>query len=127
MKGGLDRLPFPLADGWPMKHAVTVLFVVVAVGLIGAARRGGSPFPGSRSAGVVTGAACVLLVVARSIWNFPVGIASCAAYLVFFAEGRLYADAGLQVVFIVLGFTAGWPGPAGGPTRSRSAASRSAS
>ena len=32
--------------------------------------------------GVVLNLACVLLLIRRSIWNFPVGIASCAAYLV---------------------------------------------
>jgi nicotinamide mononucleotide transporter len=57
--------------------------------------------------GAVTGAACVLLVVARSVWNFPLGIVSCVAYLVFFAQGKLFADAGLQVVFILLGVH-GW-------------------
>ena len=90
-----------------MKNAVAVLFGGVAVGLIVARAAGWVPFAWLELAGVVTGAACVMLAVRRSIWNFPVGIASCAAYLVFFAEGRLFADAGLQIVFIVLGVH-GW-------------------
>jgi nicotinamide mononucleotide transporter len=57
--------------------------------------------------GFVTGAASVWLTVLARISNFPVGIANSAFFLVLFAAARLYADSGLQVVYIVLGF-AGW-------------------
>ena len=57
--------------------------------------------------GFVTGAASVWLTVAARISNFPVGIANSAFFLVLFLSARLYADSGLQVVYIVLGF-AGW-------------------
>jgi nicotinamide mononucleotide transporter len=98
-----------------MNYAVAILFVIVAVGLIVARAAGWVSFSWLEVGGVVTGAACVMLVVLRSIWNFPVGIVSCTAYLVFFAEGRLYADAGLQIVFIVLGIH-GWVAWARGRT-----------
>jgi nicotinamide mononucleotide transporter len=98
-----------------MKRAVAVLFVVTASALIIARAADWVPFSWLETAGVVTGAACVMLVVRRSIWNFPVGILSCAAYLVFFADGRLYADAGLQVLFIALGIH-GWVAWARGRT-----------
>jgi len=98
-----------------MKHAVSVLFVVMAIGWTVAVAAGWTPFSWLETVAVVTGAACVLLLVLRNIWNFPVGIVSCAAYLVFFAEGRLYADAGLQVVFIALGVH-GWVAWARGRT-----------
>jgi nicotinamide mononucleotide transporter len=100
-----------------MNNATAILFAIVAAGLIVARAAGWVPVSWLEVAGVVTGAACVMLVVRRSIWNFPVGIASCTAYLVFFAEGRLYADAGLQVVFIVLGIH-GWVAWARGRTSS---------
>lgn len=58
--------------------------------------------------GFVTGAACVWLTVLARISNFPVGIANSALFLVLFATARLYADAGLQVVYIVLGFVGWW-------------------
>lgn len=83
------------------------LFVVAALGLIVGRALGWVPFSWLEIVGSVTGAACVMLVVARSIWNFPLGIVSCAAYLAFFADGRLFAEAGLQVVFILLGVH-GW-------------------
>jgi nicotinamide mononucleotide transporter len=55
----------------------------------------------------VTGAVCVWLTVKQSIWNFPVGLANVAAYCIVFFQSRLFADAGLQVVYFVLGLT-GW-------------------
>lgn len=57
--------------------------------------------------GFVTGGACVYLTVRENVWNFPVGIANSVFFLILFAEARLYADAGLQVVFIALGVQ-GW-------------------
>lgn len=59
--------------------------------------------------GFVTGAACVILAGRRSVWNFPVGIANTALFLWLFTDAGLYADAGLQIVFMVLGVT-GWIG-----------------
>jgi nicotinamide mononucleotide transporter len=56
---------------------------------------------------VVTGALCVWLTVRESIWNFPLGLANVATFCVVFFGARLYADAGLQVVYFVLGL-AGW-------------------
>lgn len=58
--------------------------------------------------GFVTGAACVALTVANRIENFPVGIANSLFFLVLFASARLWADSGLQVVYVVLGFVGWW-------------------
>lgn len=58
-------------------------------------------------AGFITGGLCVWLVIRRSIWNFPVGIANNAFFIVLFIQAGLYADAGLQVVYIGLG-ALGW-------------------
>src|SRR5215217_3915100 len=51
---------------------------------------------------VVTGAVCVWLTVRENVWNFPVGLANVATFCVVFVGARLYADAGLQVVYFVL-------------------------
>ena len=58
-------------------------------------------------AGFATGAACVWLVVQRNIWNFPVGMANNVFFWILFIRAGLYADAWLQVVYLVLG-AAGW-------------------
>lgn len=56
---------------------------------------------------VVTGFLCVLLTVREHIWCWPIGIASAVLYILVFGQSRLYADAGLQVVFVLLQFY-GW-------------------
>jgi nicotinamide mononucleotide transporter len=59
------------------------------------------------AAGVVTGAACVWLTVRESVWNFPISLANVSFFCVLFFGARLYADAGLQVVYFVLSLI-GW-------------------
>lgn len=44
----------------------------------------------------------VALVVRRSVWNYPFGLAMVSLYFVVFAEARLYSDALLQVFFFVV-------------------------
>ena len=57
--------------------------------------------------GFVTGALCVWLVVRRNVWNFPVGMANNVFFLVLFVQAGLYADAGLQLVYLWLAVI-GW-------------------
>jgi nicotinamide mononucleotide transporter len=75
--------------------------------------------------GFVTGAASVWLTVLARISNFPVGIANSGFFLVLFLSARLYADSGLQVVYIVLGFTGWWQWLHGGRERARLKVARS--
>jgi nicotinamide mononucleotide transporter len=75
--------------------------------------------------GFVTGAASVWLTVLARISNFPVGIANSAFFLVLFLSARLFADSGLQVVYIVLGVAGWWQWLHGGPQRSRLTVRRS--
>ena len=42
----------------------------------------------------------IALLVRRSVWNYPFGIAMVALYIVVFRDARLYAEAGLQVFFL---------------------------
>ncbi|MGN6605560.1 MAG: nicotinamide riboside transporter PnuC [Jatrophihabitans sp.] len=58
--------------------------------------------------GFLTGGACVWLTVRRHVLNFPVGLANSALFLVLFADARLWADASLQVLFLVLGVLGWW-------------------
>jgi nicotinamide mononucleotide transporter len=75
--------------------------------------------------GFVTGAASVWLTVLARISNFGVGIANSAFFLVLFLSARLYADSGLQVVYIALGFAGWWQWRQAGRDRARLVVSRS--
>ena len=48
------------------------------------------------------GVANVLLIVRRSVWNYPFGIATVTLYFFVFASARLYSDALLQIFFLVI-------------------------
>ncbi|TQM79647.1 nicotinamide mononucleotide transporter [Saccharothrix saharensis] len=65
-------------------------------------------------AGFVTGALCVWLVARQNAWNWPIGILNNLAFLVLFATSGLYADSGLQVVYVVLALYGWWAWLRGG-------------
>jgi len=57
--------------------------------------------------GFVSGAGCVLLAWRRSVWNYPVGMVNTLLFLWLFWDTGIYAQVGLQVVFLVLAVS-GW-------------------
>jgi nicotinamide riboside transporter PnuC len=75
------------------------------------------PFSRVEVAAFVSGAVCVWLVVKDNVWNWPVGIANNALFVVLFLEARLYADTALQLVFISLGAYGWWFWLHGGATQ----------
>lgn len=66
-------------------------------------------------AGFATGIACVALTVRAHIWNFPLGIANSLVLGLVFLDQRLFSDASLQILFVVLSIH-GWIVWAGGRT-----------
>lgn len=68
----------------------------------------GNPLSNAEVFGFATGLLCVWLTVRKSIWNFPIGILNCALLFFLFWEGRLFADASLQILFIALGLHGWW-------------------
>ncbi len=80
---------------------VISFFLVVASGLHWI------PYGLTETLGFVTGAACVYLVVRQDVWNFPIGIANNIFFLVLFGRARLFGDANLQIIYVVLGLQ-GW-------------------
>src|SRR3954451_20208444 len=68
----------------------------------------GEPVTWAELLGFVTGIACVALAVAQRIETFPIGIANNLFFIVLFVDARLFADAALQVVYIVLGAMGWW-------------------
>ena len=57
---------------------------------------------------VAFGLANIALLVRRSIWNFPFGIAMVSLYAAIFFEKKLYGEAGLQVFFAVVQVYGWW-------------------
>ncbi len=53
-------------------------------------------------AAVLLGLANVGLLVRRSIWNYPFGLAMVSLYAVIFFQARLYSEAGLQLFFFAV-------------------------
>ena len=49
----------------------------------------------------ILGVINIALLVWRSAWNFPFGMAMVALYIVVFWEERLYAEGGLQIFFFL--------------------------
>jgi nicotinamide mononucleotide transporter len=68
----------------------------------------GEPVSRAELFGFITGIACVALAVAQRIETFPVGIANNVFFVILFTDARLFADAALQIVFIVLGVMGWW-------------------
>jgi len=58
--------------------------------------------------GFLSGAVNVWLLARQNIWNWPVGLANNAFYVVVFVSAGLYGDAGLQLVYIALGIYGWW-------------------
>ena len=91
----------------PRDRLALAALALAGVALALGALQGWLPTTATEILGFVTGAACVYLVVRQHIWNFPLGIANCAFFLVVFDEARLDGDAGVQVDYIVLN-SHGW-------------------
>jgi len=57
---------------------------------------------------VACGLANVLLIIRRSIWNYPFGFAMVVLYFFIFWQFKLYSEAFLQVYFFVIQFYGLW-------------------
>jgi nicotinamide mononucleotide transporter len=64
--------------------------------------------------GFASGALCVWLVARQHIANWPIGIANNLFFILLFTPAGLYADAGLQIVFITLAAYGWWTWTHGG-------------
>jgi nicotinamide mononucleotide transporter len=65
------------------------------------------PFSLTEDLGFITGALTVWLTVVENIWTFPIGIANDVFFFVLFLQASLFADMGLQVIYVILGIQ-GW-------------------
>ena len=63
---------------------------------------------GIEIAAALLGVINVLLVVRRSVWNYPFGIAMVSLYFFVFRDAKLYSDALLQIFFLVIQLYGWW-------------------
>ncbi len=92
------RLPGPPSWRWPILILGTALATVLLLYLT-------SP---TEALGATTGALCVWLAAESDPWTWPVGIANNALFLVLFWRSGLFADAGLQVIYILVSLYGMW-------------------
>lgn len=78
----------------------------------------GAPTSWAELLGFATGLLTVWLVVRQHIANWPLGIANVLLLMLVFAEVGLYADAALQIVYVILGCYGWWQWRYGGVDRS---------
>lgn len=57
---------------------------------------------------VLLGIANILLIIRRSVWNYPFALAMVALYFFIFRDAKLYSDAGLQVFFFAVNLYGWW-------------------
>jgi nicotinamide mononucleotide transporter len=57
---------------------------------------------------ILLGLANILLIIRRSVWNFPVAIVMVSLYFIIFRDAKLYSDAGLQVFFAIVNLYGWW-------------------
>jgi len=69
--------------------------------------------------GFVTGAVSVAFAVRESAWNWPVGIANNVFFFVLFWKAKLYADALLQIVYVIISIYGWWNWLHGGAGNSK--------
>lgn len=90
-----------------MKKVLYGSAVFISLFLLLGAWRAWLPFSLVEMLGFITGGWTVWLTVKEHVWNWPIGIANSAFFLVLFLRAGLYADSGLQAVYIILGCV-GW-------------------
>jgi nicotinamide mononucleotide transporter len=75
-------------------------------------------------AGVAFGAVYIWLAIRENPWCWPFGILNAALFLVVFAQARLYSNAALQAVYVVVSFYGWYEWRHGGKDHGRLAVSR---
>jgi nicotinamide mononucleotide transporter len=60
------------------------------------------------TAAVLLGIANIILIIRRSVWNYPFALAMVALYFFIFRDLKLYSDAGLQIFFFAVNLYGWW-------------------
>lgn len=84
----------------------------------------GAPTSWAEVIGFGSGALVVWLVVVQHVWNWPVGILNNVMFFLLFTTSGLYADAWLQVFYLVLALYGWWAWLRGGERHTQLRVSR---
>src|SRR5712692_8711385 len=90
-----------------MQRRFLILFTIGSIALLVGSWFHAIPFSITEGLGFITGALTVWLTVVENIGNFPIGIANDIFFFILFLQASLFADMGLQIPYIILGFQ-GW-------------------
>jgi nicotinamide mononucleotide transporter len=101
-----------------LRRADVLAGLAASLVLVGGTAGGALPFSQTEVFGFLTGGAAVWLVVKQNIWNWPVGIANNVLFIVLFWQARLFADMGLQWVYVAISIAGWWYWLRGGAQRS---------
>jgi nicotinamide mononucleotide transporter len=74
--------------------------------------------------GSLTGILCVWLLMLQNIWNWPIGIANNIFYVFIFFKSGLFADMGLQFIYLSIALYGWWNWLHGGRNHSELDVSR---
>jgi nicotinamide mononucleotide transporter len=96
----VTRSPRALAVAYGVPAALSI-----ALGVGSATRL--LPFDWLEAFGFISGAWGVWLQVRENVWNWPIQLISSALYVVVFLNARLFSDASLNVLYVVL-YLLGW-------------------
>jgi nicotinamide mononucleotide transporter len=96
------------------RHDLTAM-AIVSIALIATSAQEAAPLSLTEVLGFVTGGICVWLTVREHIATWPIGIANNVFFFVLFWQSRLFADAGLQIVYVALALYGWWTWLHGGP------------
>ncbi len=81
--------------------------IVLSIALAAGAATRVLPFDWLETFGFISGAWGVWLQVRENVWNWPIQLVSSALYVVVFFNARLFSDAGLNVLYVLL-YVFGW-------------------
>jgi len=90
-----------------MTKKFLIVFIPASIALLVGSWMQLIPFSITEDLGFITGALTVWLTVVENIWNFPIGIVNDIFFFVLFLQASLFADMGLQVLYVLLGIQ-GW-------------------
>ena len=84
-----------------------IFAALVAAGFIAASSQPWFPVKTDEATGFVLGVWWVWLLIQESHWNWPIGILNSAIYVEVMIQSKIYGDAALNALYVILGFV-GW-------------------